>query len=229
MQKSCVQTWFLSDTQHHQLRVLLDLPDYKHLRLQSPSSNAGWFEVLVAPNLLVFNGDMGSFTWRRSGVPFDLFAHKELSPEQKAQGNLLYDNFPYWAEKLVAIDALRAPAPSIYEFDTARFKAHVREVRLEWIRSARRHELLSKEERRELWTAIDTQLLEPCSEFSGLEDALAVLCDFEWSSPSCESFSVQGDDLDPSNLTSFSTTFQWACYAVALAHRLFHSSQTTAA
>jgi len=219
-----VERYFLADTAGHQLRILLEMDSYLHLRMANPTDNNAWFEVLCAPNLLVYNGDMGSFTWTRRGNPFDLFAHREPSAQAKAAGATLYENFDYWAEKLAAVDSTGGDC-SLYCFDHQLFSAHVRALRLDWIRQAHADQSLSRQERRSLWEAIQDELLDSVSDLESIDDALVALQAFSWTSNNGDHYAAISDDLDPRQFSRFSHAFQWACYAVSMAHRLYSQAR----
>lgn len=85
--------FFPSDVAEHEMTVLMNEGIYRHLRFAVPDDSHLAFEVVTAPNILIFFGDMGSFAFNRHKDNFHLFRG------QKTDGM-----YGYWAEKLQAVD-----------------------------------------------------------------------------------------------------------------------------
>lgn len=94
---------FARDTKDHKMTVLHDDGLYRHLRFQQEvwrppllkplKSGCYWFDLITAPDMLVFRGDGDSFVFHRDT---DMFAFFRLSA-WKGQ-----PNYSYWAQKLTS-------------------------------------------------------------------------------------------------------------------------------
>lgn len=83
---SALQHTFNSNTDKHQMTVLLDEGLYRHLRFKDPHSPFYWFDLITWPGFLTVTGDMGTYTFARLRDMFEFFTG--------------YINSDYWAEKL---------------------------------------------------------------------------------------------------------------------------------
>ena len=98
MNKTNEQT-FLCDVKNHEMEILLNSDIYRHIRFKNPECNAYWFEIITSPNLLVINGDMGTFTFSRLHDMFNFFRMNNDDFKSRTE-NKLQINLGYWAEKL---------------------------------------------------------------------------------------------------------------------------------
>lgn len=83
---------FEQNIAEHELTILHDDDIYRHIRMRRPDHNHQWYELISSPNLLTYNGDMGTFVFAREEDMFRFFnadEGREINPQ-------------YWREKLVA-------------------------------------------------------------------------------------------------------------------------------
>jgi hypothetical protein len=82
---------FKADTADHQMTVLQDDGEYRHLRFAEPGPNGWhcWFELVTWPGSLAIRGDHGSFVFSRVDDMFTFF--------RRPGGDTI--NPGYWAEK----------------------------------------------------------------------------------------------------------------------------------
>jgi len=77
------------------LKIPLDNGVYRHVKVRLEYT---WFDILTAPECLVFTGDMGTFVFRRQG-------DNDMFPMFRAPvGRPTYTNPDYWRQKLHAVD-----------------------------------------------------------------------------------------------------------------------------
>ena len=127
---------FNHDIRDHKLTVLFDQGVYRHLRLCRPGTSCYLFDIITAPGILIYTGDMGGFTFRRLADMFEFFRgdHGSINPS-------------YWSEKVEAADK----GSGIKEFSEDKFNAAVKEHLVGWIK--RNASRTNRKERRELWDA----------------------------------------------------------------------------
>lgn len=78
------------------MKVLHDQGVYRHLRLKLDHT---WFDIITAPGVLLYTGDMGDFAFRRIEDMFQFFR-----PQEDPIAHGFYLNLAYWTEKLVSVD-----------------------------------------------------------------------------------------------------------------------------
>ncbi|WYX26498.1 hypothetical protein WJ969_13860 [Achromobacter xylosoxidans] len=123
-------------------------------------------------------------------------------------------NLSYWSEKLEAVDGSRRGG-SAEEFDATRFRKVVNEYRLDWIRGDART-LLSKDERRELWEAVASDVLDRADD--GEQVAFQAANDFDWKPsryPAWTRRHWRFDDFWDHSFTDYTHRFRWCCFALA--------------
>ncbi len=189
---------FLKDVEHHEVKIIRDEGLYRHIRFKKPDSNHLYFDLITWPGHLCFTGDMGTNVFSRVEDMFDFF---RSGPE-------LSINAWYWSEKLLAVDGNRFHS-GVTEFDKEKFKKVINEARVEWVRSAKESEALNECQRRELWEAVDDEVLSLLDE-DGIRAQYAAY-DFNWRHNN-RSWCLQ--DLFDHNFTEFTHQFIWCCYAI---------------
>jgi hypothetical protein len=99
---------FQRDVAHHQMKVLRDDGQYRHLLFNAPNTGFYWFELVTWPNHLAITGDMGpGYVFTRTADMFQFFRLHRAGI-----------NPGYWAEKLVADSGVR-------EFSEEKFRQTV--------------------------------------------------------------------------------------------------------
>lgn len=190
---------FMDDVKDHEIQIIRDEGTHRHIRFKKPDTNSMYFDLITWPGHLCFSGDMGTNVFSRIDDMFEFF---RSGPE-------LSINAWYWSEKLLAVDGNRLKS-GVTEFDKEEFKKVINEARIEWIRSSKESGALNECERRELWEAVDDEVL-------GLLDdddirAQYAAYDFNWRH---DNHSWQLQDLFEHNFTGFTIHFVWCCYAIA--------------
>ena len=118
---------FVHDTSTHELSVLRDEGEYRHLRFKAPDHGFYYFDLVTWPGHLVICGDAGDYHFSRTRDMFEFF---EPRGSRGGFDDVEYGiNAHYWGEKLQGARAGRESAMS-YSRDALR--AHV----IEWFESA---------------------------------------------------------------------------------------------
>jgi hypothetical protein len=194
---------FLKDVTDHKLTILRDDGLYRHVRLSRPDSNVMRFDLVTWPGYLAYAGDMGDFVFSRLADMFEFF---------RSRPGTLDVNHSYWAEKIQATDK----GSGHTRFDVDRFCSVVNEYRLGWIREAARNGKLTKTERRELWNAVDDDVLSKACD--GEYPALNAANEFYFQTQRAagrHDLSYQFDDFLEHDFASCTFRFLWCCYAIA--------------
>lgn len=206
MANECTEATFLKDVANHVMTVRHDDGVYRHLRFAKPGSSAYHFDLVTYPDHLVFSGDMGTYVFQRLVDMFQFF--------RSDKGRI---NPGYWSEKLQAVDCSGRQAGKCTEFSKDKFERVIKEQRLEWIREGG---LQTKEQRRELWEAIDNDILAYLDD--GEHAVYARANDFSWQAGPWNSTgyghgrgSFHFQDLWDHNFEEYTFHFIWACYAIA--------------
>jgi len=194
---------FLRDVAAHQMKILRDDGLYRHIRFKRPDSGCMYFDLVTWPGLLCYTGDMGTYVFSRVQDMFEFFRMDKSDWNFNKNG--LSINPGYWSEKLQAVDGNRHQA-SCMEFDEDRFRRVVNKYRVEWMRSGN----LNKEERRELWEAVESEVLGELDN-SGMRAQIAAN-DFHHMIGDHEFCFI---DFWDHSFTRYTTHFLWCCYALA--------------
>jgi len=111
--KQDIATLFARDTAEHVMTIRHDDGGHRHVAFYNPKHSwAMWFELTTVPGALIFDGDVGSYVFRRTDDMFKFFRGSAW------QGR---PNVHYWAEKLTA------GRDSVKEFSAETFKQIVKE------------------------------------------------------------------------------------------------------
>lgn len=202
MTYQCTQERFLADVKDHVVEVLRDDGIYRHIRFSKPGTMIMHFDLITWPGYLCYCGDMGNYVFSRTRDMFEFFRHDR--DYHKSQGRQLFINLGYWSEKLQSIDGTRNHA-AVMEHDEESFKRAVNEYRLSWMREGG----LNKEQRRELWDAVDEEVLE----YAGDSHRGPIAAHDFSHYINGESFCFE--DFFEHNLTDYTFRFVWCCYALA--------------
>ncbi|MBJ6986901.1 hypothetical protein [Devosia sp. MC521] len=85
------ESQFLRETKDHELIVLADDGQNRHLTFKQPSTSNRYFNITTWPGYLCISGDMGCYVFSRLADMFEFFRGEGI-------------NLSYWAEKLQAHD-----------------------------------------------------------------------------------------------------------------------------
>jgi len=198
---------FLADVAAHQMIVIRDDGLYRHIRFKRPSTGCMHFDLVTWPGYLAYSGDMGCYVFCRIEDMFEFFRMGKDDWNYNRNGGLSI-NPGYWSEKLMAVDGGRSKG-SATEFSEEKFRRVIHSERLEWIRENRH--TLTKEERRELWEAVDDEVL---SRADSEHEAMQAAYGFSHRiGVSEQQFCFT--DLWDHDFTAFTYRFKWCCYALA--------------
>lgn len=188
-------TQFLKDIDRHELQVLRDEGVYRHIRFKRPDTYCMYFDLVTWPGFLAYSGDMGCYVFNRLEDMFEFFRRPDESYRI---------DHGYWAEKVQAADK----SAGIEEFCKERFTEVVNTYRLRWMRDG----LMTKAQRRELWDAVQLDVIEGYSDDA--QSCHQRAADFDYR-PISASRSYRFDDFWEHRFTRYSHRFGWCCLALA--------------
>lgn len=208
---------FMKDVAAHQLTVMHESGVYRHLRFKRPDSGCMHFDLITYPGHLVYSGDMGHYVFSRLHDMLEFFRTDRQGQDR------LYVNLSYWSEKLVAVDGTRRSG-SAKEFSEEKFRRIVNEYRLRWMRERD----LTKEQRRELWEAIDNDVLDHLDSYGDNDGAMRAANNFSWTT-------YYGDrgrrkqwafrDFWDHDFEDYTHRFRWCAFALAWGIRQYDALQ----
>jgi hypothetical protein len=204
---------FLKDVEEHQMIVIREDGIHRHIRFKKPGTGCMHFDLVTWPGYLAYSGDMGCYVFSRLEDMFEFFR----TDRQLRDGKTLAINLGYWSEKLRAVDGSRREA-SAMEFDEETFKRVINEYRVEWMRNGG----LSKDDRRELWEAVDREVLGELDN-GGMRAQIAAH-DFHYRVGK-KDFYFQ--DLFEHNFQTYTHHFIWCCYALAWGIKKFDEANAS--
>ncbi len=205
---------FLKDVAEHEMHVLMDNGVYLHIRFKRPGTGCFHFDLVTYPGYLVYSGDMGCYVFARTNDMFEFF---RANRKHLRDGQTLPINPGYWSEKLQAVNGNRFEAGAT-ELDEDRITEVINEYRAMWMRLCRETGI-SKDDRRELYKAVDgdvlyadepSEILRKANEFSY---RVGGRC-------------FQFDDLWEHNFDRFTYHFVWCCYALAWGVKKYDEAKT---
>lgn len=112
---ACTAERFREDVARHDLTILRDDAQGRHIRFKRPDSSCYYFDLITWPGSLVIDGDCGTFAFKRLPDMFEFFRADARSPE--------YINPSYWSEKVTALSR----HGGIEQFEWSRFEADVKD------------------------------------------------------------------------------------------------------
>lgn len=201
------QAAFDKDVSGHQMSVLLDQGILRHLRFKRPGSSAYWFDIITAPGILIFTGDMGGYTFRRLDDMFEFF--------RTDAGRI---NPSYWAEKVEA----ECRTDGIAKFSPEKFRRIMFECVRDWVRDNR--DRCTREERRSLWDEITLDVLHTGEDEGCM---IGAANDFEHTLNAGCKFRFQ--DFWDHNFDEYTYRFIWCCRALVWAIKQYDAAKVPAA
>lgn len=113
MSKQDIAARFARDTAEHTMTIRHDDDVHRHIAFYNPKHSwCMWFELTTVPGALIFDGDIGTYVFRRTNDMFKFFRSSAW------QGR---PNIHYWAEKLTT------GRDTVQEFSAAAFEQVVKE------------------------------------------------------------------------------------------------------
>lgn len=189
---------FLNDVKNHQLQIIKEDGVYRHIRFKPADGSVMWFDLLTAPNRLLYTGDMGTFVFSRVEDMFCFFRSKygELQP-----------NFSYWEEKCISESKYDG---GCREFSLDRFRECVLDHACTML-NKNSEEDLTEEERDEIY-----DLLTCDDEYEAVEAVRNHTSD-----------RIPFDDFYEYDFTVYSLHYVWCCYAIQWGIMQYDKSKTT--
>ncbi len=195
---------FLHDVRDHAMTILRDDGMHRHIRFAKPGTSCMQFDLITWPGYLAYTGDMGCYVFSRLADMFEFFrSDREYA---KRRGKNLAINPSYWGEKLQATDK----HDGFRKFSEEKFDAVIRERFVDWVRYHR--DDTSKEERRELWESIESEVIQTDGDSGGYRKQIAAY-DFYHQVNSKVTFEFT--DFWETNVEEYSYRFMWCCYALS--------------
>lgn len=211
MSADCTEERFLRDVAEHAMTVIRDDGVSRHIRFAKPGAGCMHFDLITWPGILCYTGDMGTYVFQRTTDMFEFFRHDRAY--NQSRGRKLSINLGYWTEKLIAIDGSRHGG-KVKEFDDEKFKRVINEYRVDWMRDAKERGTLDKDGRRELWEAVEDEVIGVLDD--GGDRAQYAAYDFNHTAPSdAQRRGWQFDDLFEHDFTEYTHSIIWCCYALA--------------
>ncbi len=211
MSADCTEERFLRDVAEHAMTVIREDGVSRHIRFAKPGTGCMHFDLITWPGILCYTGDMGTYVFQRTTDMFEFFRHDRAY--NQSRGRKLSINLGYWIEKLIAIDGSRHGG-KVKEFDDEKFKRVINEYRVDWMRDAKERGTLDKDGRRELWEAVEDEVIGVLDD--GGDRAQYAAYDFNHTAPSdAQRRGWQFDDLFEHDFTEYTHSIIWCCYALA--------------
>lgn len=208
---------FLKDVEHHVVEVIRDDGLHRHIRFHKPGTMCMHFDLITWPGYLCYTGDKGTYVFSRLQDMFEFFRTDREYAQRR--GRRLSVNLSYWSEKLQAVDGSRRNG-SAQEFSEEKMRRVINGIRLRWIRDARNEGTLTKDQRRELWEAVDEDVFARLND-DGEHAAYIAARDFSWTADGLRSSYSYGkrawcfEDLWDYDFTDYTHRFRWCCFALA--------------
>ncbi len=185
---------FLKDVENHKIKILHDDGVYRHIRFSNQGSSVMRFDLITAPGLLLYRGDMGCYEFERLHDMFNLFRNDKKEYHLK-MGRKIPINEGYWAEKLESIDK----DSGYKKYSSELFLETVERLAIDYLES---NPDIDEDDFR--WELTDEVLSK--SEFE--VEAYHAASDFRFNDD--EVFS----DFWEITLTETAYRYTWACYAI---------------
>ncbi|WP_395406244.1 hypothetical protein ACHMW6_06110 [Pseudoduganella sp. UC29_106] len=201
---------FLKDVAEHQMQVIRDDGVNRHIRFKRPDTSCYYFDLITWPGHLCYTGDMGTYVFQRTTDMFEFF---RTDRKYQDGASKLKINLSYWTEKLIAVDGSRGGG-KVKEFDEDKFKRVINEYRVGWMRDAKESGSLNKDGRRDLWEAVDDEVMRALED--GGDRAQYAAFDFHFNAASGgRGYGWHFEDLFERDFTEYTHSIVWCCYALA--------------
>lgn len=207
---------FLRDVAKHEMTVIHDAGEIRHLRFGRPGDSNMHFNITAVPGYLMFTGDMGAWSFTRLRDMFEFFRGKEDGP--------LRINRQYWSEKLIAASCSGRRDASAMEYSEHLFQSALWREALSLARRMK-DSGVSAEHRAEMLQELRDVRAAGCD---GEHAAHQAAHDFEYRVERYKGYAWRLTDFYENNLRTYTYHFTWACYAIAWAIRVYDASKTPA-
>lgn len=199
--RELTQNQFLKDICGHQLHVLLDEGEHRHILFKQPGTGCQHFRLTTWADYLTISGDMGTLTFKRTHDMFRFFRH------YGADGTLCI-NPGYWGEKVEAIDYSGSAA--IFEWDSEAFESNVQERFDDWLEGQEFSEEELRDPESDAYALVEEQRqhIEDLKESSGSEhEAWSAVDDFDGEEDIVT-------DFWETSCMRYKNRYLWLCYAI---------------
>lgn len=132
---------FLNDTKDHEMEIIRDAEESRHLKFTRNGSQVYRFDLITGPGYLCITGDMGTYVFSRVRDMFEFFRQDKL----KTKPN-------YWGQKLESI----CNTGGFRRYSDDKFRERVKDFFDEYVEC----EGLEEKEADELWMEITDDVLE---------------------------------------------------------------------
>lgn len=200
----CTEQSFLKDVAAHEMIVLRDDGVYRHIRFKKPDTGCMYFDLITWPGYLCYSGDMGCYVFSRLNDMFEFF-RTDREHMSLRNGATLAINKGYWSEKLTAVDGNRRNGGAT-EYSPDRFRLIVKEQLVDWMRERD----LNKAQRRELRDEVEQDVLSAADD--GDVRAYDAATNFR---ATVGGNTYEFSDFYENDLTAYTYSFVWCCYALA--------------
>jgi hypothetical protein len=208
----CTEERFLRDVAEHAMTVIRDDGVSRHIRFAKPGTGCMHFDLITWPGILCYTGDMGTYVFQRTTDMFEFFRHDRAY--NQSRGRKLSINLGYWTEKLIAIEGSRHGG-KVKAFDDEKFKRVINDYRVSWMREAKGSGTLDKGGRRELWEAVEDEVIGALEDGGDRAQYAAYDFNFDRNSNSRRPYGWSFTDLFERDFTEYTHSIVWCCYALA--------------
>lgn len=195
---------FLKDVARHEMQILKDEENYRHIRFKKPGSYDRYFDLVTWPGSLIYTGDMGTFSFSRLADMFEFF--------RRSKKDYAIDH-RYWAEKLTAVDK----SGGVEEFNSAavirRLTVQRRELFVEHADG------MNASERQEFWDSLQDIIDNVDSYQEAIWSQIS-----DWSlvfNTVHRATSIGLDLMDFSHCKRYTYRFLWCCEALAWGIKMY--------
>lgn len=217
MKDACTEQRFLADAAQHEMTIIRDDGVHRHIQFKKPGTSSYRFDLITWPGYLCYTGDMGAYVFTRLHDMFEFF-RTDRDYMRRRDGNTLAINPGYWGQKLEAVDK----CDGFKEFSEDKFERAVMAYLTTWIRDNR--DDTDKDERRELWDAVMSDVLGADNDNDGSRKQAAAH-DFTYRVN--QGIDFEFVDFWEHDLTDYSFRFMWCCYALAWGVQKYDLSKET--
>lgn len=195
MSRSQVFQHFEREVSEHQLTIIKDDGEYRHIRLSTPNNSCYYFDLVSWPGYLCMTGDMGTWTFSRIRDMFSFFRgeHGSINPA-------------YWSERLEA--GTGCPRGAIARTWDEQLFCRTLDERLEAWKESNKPEDYEDED------AYSVKLESVMDTITDLKNASGY--EYEANAAYANAVDEEGIlcDLWEDDFKSWSHHFLWACYAI---------------
>ena len=225
MSNQCTMERFLKDVASYAMNIIRDDGIYRHVRFSQPGSSCMYFDLITWPGALCYTGDMGTYVFQRLTDMFEFF---RTDRKHQQDSEKLAINLSYWTEKLIAVDGNRGGG-KVKEFDEDKFLRVINEYRVGWMRNAKESGSLDKDGRRELWEAVDEEVLGALEEGGEQAQYAAYKFNYDPRANSKRRYGWSFQDLFEHDFTEYTHSIVWCCYALAWGIKKYDEAKELAA